>query len=1723
MLLLLIVASAITSPFYSFAQGGANQSNPSDYTSLAEILPPAPNAAALTKYSPIEVGLATGTPNITVPLYSYESNNLKLPISINYTSSGFKVGEVASQVGTSWTLDAGGVITRTVMGGIDEQAQRVSAPADFPNKTQNFMDFAQTLSNTTTYDGEPDLFTFNFDGQSGQFLLDSNRNPVLLTYSALKIEKDFSGTAQWNFKITAPNGVQYFFGGSQATETTNKYQYGSCGRSYPAFAATAWYITQVVHPNRDTLKFTYTSTGYYYPTGVNEVMYSQPVVRIEQPGTSTSPPVTNTSSSCQIGIQVHGVLLDQINSTSGGTIKFIYQNRTDIGDKLVNRIEIYQRGQTSNPFKFFNFYYQTTISSGFTNSFTATDTTGKYRPFLIKLEEGSSTSSTLKTHNFSYNNLSGLPPRLSFAQDAYGYFNGQNNSTLVPPPAWGAWQTYLPNANANRKSDFNYASMGMLTKIQYPTKGFDSLVYESNTGYQAIPGQAPRATVALEGSGSGPLTPVTYTSPVFQLFQTEQVNIGGSCLFDPNGGYPEDDIHNTCLVEIIDTTSHLAVYSRSIPLNQVFADSLRLSGGNYYQLKIIPRGADAQGAATLSYQSGPVPPPTYANLPIAGVRLQKILTSTGAPNDVVQTKHYYYYDLANPTQSTANYVFQANFEKYLKLYVNVPSYCMPNEYDYYSMYSNSQTNLYVYPAPVYYSSVIESFGDSFQNGGIEHHFQLYPDIPGGSWSGDPITNAPYTSYSYKNGKEIYACTFKMNGSTIVPIKKIFTHYTEDPRINSKYTSYLVHKNYTPTCQLNPPDAAEIGAYDLASYDHFRKWLYIDTIRTWNYDGGGQNYAEDLNISTYGNVSHTMLTQQTSTKSDGRINILKYTYPSDTTFSGAEETARQALITNSIIGTPLVTKKMADTTISVIDKVSYNVFPNGLILPHVYNVKIGTNQAEDRILFSGYNNYGKITSQSFMNGPVNSYQWGYNSMYPVAKVINAPPNDIFYDSFEEGNGNSTNSKTGHYCYDGSVAQYSKDLSGLDAGTYTLSYWSKSGGAWTWNLNSNIHVTGSTYPIRLPGQIDDVRFYPSKAQMSTYTYDPLIGLASSTDPKGEVIYYEYDGLQRLQNVKDKDGNIIKHYCYNYQNEEVGCPVIRPVLTPKKRASRYTNTFVTANVMDNEWKQDAPPGYTIAGDNGATINAAGNAGVNAGRFAYFSTGGTITPLTYINGTLSFTAKGSGTIEIQLIASYNTSVVARKTFTLSSSFQNFSWALSYLYPQTEMMVGIIVNGGNSSPQASVQFQNNFNLNLAQAGMDGTYTRFRADSTSLIGNSETAWYGWNDQYNTPRKKYLQHSAYARMRFQTSAQKIAIEYVRDFYDKRVVNLFAMGQTQNSADFDANGNVTSGYRAVNTYTQVTGGHTYTISGLTTTNPVYVWYNQTTPLGAPQSLVNQAGAGQPPVYQITAPSGATNLGLLVQNTNDFYTCYTQAMIQDGAIGTATQYDGTIPSPYTAFTGYVPSHISGPAIFINGQLYKYYQVEGNDIAKIIQFVADTLPAGNKTVEVMMPGQGTYLPADPHVRRSGTYLRAVYFHDTTTTAYSAGTTAQGSVVYIHDSILSGYNISSDAQNNVWMMKTKTDPSFGFTGDIFSEGYAGRILYTDISTPALTTQFAKKLASFGVDKYWFQIGVNDYSFLTPIDKFYTQYKSLIEQLKALRPKVKIYIQDIGPGSYEGPNAETVV
>ena len=55
----------------------------------------------------------------------------------------------------------------------------------------------------------------------------------------------------------------------------------------------------------------------------------------------------------------------------------------------------------------------------------------------------------------------------------------------------------------------------------------------------------------------------------------------------------------------------------------------------------------------------------------------------------------------------------------------------------------------------------------------------------------------------------------------------------------------------------------------------------------------------------------------------------------------------------------------------------------------------------------------------------------------------------------------------------------------------------------------------------------------AQVTTYTYENLVGITTITDPRGYTTYYDYDAQNRLEFIKDAYGKILSKTTYNYKN--------------------------------------------------------------------------------------------------------------------------------------------------------------------------------------------------------------------------------------------------------------------------------------------------------------------------------------------------------------------------------------------------------------------------------------------------------------------------------------------------------------------------------------------------------------------------------------------------------------
>ncbi|MDO9554449.1 hypothetical protein [Rhodonellum sp.] len=59
------------------------------------------------------------------------------------------------------------------------------------------------------------------------------------------------------------------------------------------------------------------------------------------------------------------------------------------------------------------------------------------------------------------------------------------------------------------------------------------------------------------------------------------------------------------------------------------------------------------------------------------------------------------------------------------------------------------------------------------------------------------------------------------------------------------------------------------------------------------------------------------------------------------------------------------------------------------------------------------------------------------------------------------------------------------------------------------------------------IDELRLHPILTLMETYTYNPHLGMTSSSDPRNYVQKFIYDHFGRLEAIKNNDDDIVQYY--------------------------------------------------------------------------------------------------------------------------------------------------------------------------------------------------------------------------------------------------------------------------------------------------------------------------------------------------------------------------------------------------------------------------------------------------------------------------------------------------------------------------------------------------------------------------------------------------------------------
>lgn len=466
-----------------------------------------PETWMFMKYGGQRPNLYTGTVQVSIPLYTYKDQDFELPLTLSYASNGYLPNVQASSVGLGWMLNAGGFIIQEKNGDNDlDSSGYLSYIKEVPSSNQSLMSritinqqgtpvirYTGPSGKMKEYETTPDIFSFNFCGHSGKFIITHKGIKVFnTTHPSGEYKVDISR----NITITTGNGYKYTFENSQNnvryenTFTQDK-NYVNDGR---------WNLRRITAPNGRIVELEYISTDYTNrrATGLSNKFYDAykgtwAIIGEEFKYFTTKP------------LKKKYAFFPYILSSSGKVSllnKIIIDNRTYIDFHYSPR-KYGEQGWTSYTASYGNPGLLTNSAAGLTGLATPS------KLDEIQVRSTIQGSRQLKTCTFDYQYAqSGNPVmmlktvkvsgegtyRMKYyksnaffpyhgtpAIDHWGYYNGQtsdNLMTAIPDPDLTGFSYKL--GSYSRDPDSEYAIQGMLSELTYPTGGSSVFNYESH-------------------------------------------------------------------------------------------------------------------------------------------------------------------------------------------------------------------------------------------------------------------------------------------------------------------------------------------------------------------------------------------------------------------------------------------------------------------------------------------------------------------------------------------------------------------------------------------------------------------------------------------------------------------------------------------------------------------------------------------------------------------------------------------------------------------------------------------------------------------------------------------------------------------------------------------------------------------------------------------------------------------------------------------------------------------------------------------------------------------------------------------------------------------------------------------------------------------------------------------------------------------------------------------
>ena len=458
-----------------------------------------------------------------------------------------------------------------------------------------------------------------------------------------------------------------------------------------------------------------------------------------------------------------------------------------------------------------------------------------------------------------------------------------------------------------------------------------------------------------------------------------------------------------------------------------------------------------------------------------GLRVKQIKNSATPQGPSLIVKEYYYvsdYLQNNTNASVSSGVLGGQIQYYFTDYT-VYSFNNNNTRRKLSIFSS----ISVLPScqntngsHIGYTEVIEKYPDnSFTRYQFSNFDNGYLDE-----SSDAIiqqSRTPYERYASKaseRGRLLLQETYNVDRKKI---KSKSIDYEKD--VSSNNFVRAMEARYSNVCPNTAVSYDEGVSYKIYTY------LLCPKAETETYYDPVSTTTWQTTITNYAYTDKKLIRSISVTNSDGAILKTEYKYPFD--ISG--NTVLNQMINNNILSRVVEQSEYKNNQFLTKTNTEYKNWGNNLIEPEIIKLQSTQGgQLENRITYHNRDSRGNpLYIVKDTADPV-VYLWGYNYQYPVAEIKGATFSEV------------------------TIYISSSTLNTIAAKNEPSST--------DWDL------------------INGLRSSLPKALVTTFTYQPLVGMRTMTDPRNVVTQYDYDPFGRLKKVT-RAGRVVDEYTYNYRN--------------------------------------------------------------------------------------------------------------------------------------------------------------------------------------------------------------------------------------------------------------------------------------------------------------------------------------------------------------------------------------------------------------------------------------------------------------------------------------------------------------------------------------------------------------------------------------------------------------